>query len=203
MDKEQAKEQAKVDWQFVVDSAAIGEYPHMRRKYVQGVLYAADKIAELTEELENERLRLAVCAAESDMALIDQVVNLKKDVKFWKLECCNWQDLNTKIEEENRQLEDARRWVSVSEKLPPTGKTVMVFRQAWLLPCPATYLDRDYFLKEYDDPNYMESGFYPDEGFLFDLPETLIYPTHWQPFVEPLTTPPEEWSASPPDFAPR
>jgi len=69
---------------------------------------------------------------------------------------------------------------------PRDGTVVLVHSTMWLEPCPATFTSREYLEQEYGDSNYMDEGWYPSYGFLFDLPEITIHPTHWMPLPEPL-----------------
>lgn len=71
------------------------------------------------------------------------------------------------------------------ETAPKDGADVLVMNQKWLMSCPAGYFSKEYFEREYSDPNYMEEGWYPSAGFLFDLPEVVIEPTHWMPLPSP------------------
>ena len=69
-------------------------------------------------------------------------------------------------------------WKTI-ETAPKDGTTVHVISTKWLMPVPAYYISREYLAREYDDPDMMDEGWYPSPGFLFDLPEVTIDPTHW------------------------
>jgi hypothetical protein len=73
------------------------------------------------------------------------------------------------------------------EEMPNNQNTVQLMSNKWLEPCSGCYISREYLAKEYDDPDYMEEGWYPSTGFLFDLPEVVIYPTHFKPLDTPET----------------
>lgn len=79
-----------------------------------------------------------------------------------------------------RKAEAASKWQPI-ETAPKDGTTVQVHSSRWLEPCSASFSSREYFEKEYGDPEHMEEGWYPSCGFLFDLPEITIKPTHWMP----------------------
>ena len=71
------------------------------------------------------------------------------------------------------------------ESAPKDGTDIHVWVRGSLVPVPAHFTSREYFAREYDNPEYMEEGWYPSYGFLFDLPEITIDPTHWIPIPEP------------------
>jgi hypothetical protein len=70
------------------------------------------------------------------------------------------------------------------ETAPRDGTDVHVISTKWLMPVPAHFTSREYLAREYGDPDMMEEGWYPSTGFLFDLPEVTIEPTHWMPLPE-------------------
>lgn len=71
---------------------------------------------------------------------------------------------------------------------PKDGSDVHVISDKWLLPVPAHFTSREYLLREYGNADMMEEGWYPSYGFLFDLPEVTIDPTHWMPLPPPPTS---------------
>ena len=87
-------------------------------KLAEAALKVQKERDELREELENERLRLAVCAAESDMALIDQIVALRK---------------------ENAELQQAQRWVPVGNEIAPENAPVLISCNSVTFPIVGKY----------------------------------------------------------------
>ena len=81
--------------------------------------------------------------------------------------------------------EDKEEWNPNMDEAPKDGTDVYVFHSKWLQPCPAYFVSKQYLKEEYEDENYMEEAWYPSCGFLFDLPECSIYPTHWKPITLP------------------
>lgn len=71
------------------------------------------------------------------------------------------------------------------ETAPRDQVTVHVWLAGALAPLPAYFVSRDYLEREYDDAEYMEEGWYPSHDFYFDLPETVLAPTHWMPLPAP------------------
>lgn len=95
--------------------------------------------------------------------------------------------------ERERYMERSRRsltaalaemWRPIAEA-PKDGTDVWVMSRRWLMPCPAHFTSREYLAREYGDPEHMEEGWYPSHGFLFDLPEVTIEPTHFMPLPAP------------------
>ena len=79
----------------------------------------------------------------------------------------------------------SQQWISIEDRLPEDSVTVYVKCSDGLYPLLAEYSSKKYFLDNYDDENYMEEGFYPSNGFYFDLPEVLLDSvTHWKPNSE-------------------
>ena len=71
------------------------------------------------------------------------------------------------------------------ETAPKDGTEVHGWRRGWAHPAPVYFISREYLAREYDDPLRMEEGWYPSCGFIFDLPEVTLEPTHWMPLPEP------------------
>ena len=67
---------------------------------------------------------------------------------------------------------------------PKDGSDVHVISKKWLMPVPAYFISRKQLLADYGDPDHMDEGWYPSCGFLFDLPEITIEPTHWMPLSD-------------------
>jgi hypothetical protein len=76
------------------------------------------------------------------------------------------------------------KWMPI-ESAPKDGTDVHVTSSKWLMPVPAHFTSKGYLQKEYGDQDCMEEGWYPSCGFLFDLPEVTIDPTHWMPLPPP------------------
>jgi hypothetical protein len=75
------------------------------------------------------------------------------------------------------------------ESAPKDGTTVFVYvRGDSLYPTAARYDSREYFEREYGDPEYMEEGWRWAFGYPSDFHEELIEPYAWRP----LPSPPKE-----------
>jgi len=65
------------------------------------------------------------------------------------------------------------------------GTDIHLWVRGSLTPVPGYFISKQYLAREYGDEDYMDEGWYPSCGFLFDLPEVTIDPTHWMPLPEP------------------
>jgi hypothetical protein len=70
------------------------------------------------------------------------------------------------------------------ETAPKDQSVVLLHSSKWLEPCSGYFISAKYLEKEYGNPYVMEEGWYPSCGFIFDLPEVVIKPTHWMPLPE-------------------
>lgn len=82
---------------------------------------------------------------------------------------------------------EEKEWISVNDRLPEDNKDYQVWESGSLVPSVAHYLDKNYFIKNYEDENYMETGWYYSHGYVYDecLPETPLDVTHWMPLPKP------------------
>lgn len=72
------------------------------------------------------------------------------------------------------------------ETAPKDGTTVLVYVPGeTLYPTAASYDSREYFAKEYGDPEYMPEGWRWENGYPGDFHEEVIDPTHWLPLPSP------------------
>lgn len=77
-------------------------------------------------------------------------------------------------------MTDKNGWMPIATA-PKDGSVIHVISTKWLIPVPAYFLSSQYLYQEYGDSEYMEEGWYPSLHFLFDLPESILEPTHWMP----------------------
>lgn len=76
-------------------------------------------------------------------------------------------------------------WRPIAEA-PRDGTDVFVYvRGDSLYPTAAHYSSREYFEKEYGDPEYMEEGWYWSFGYPSDFHEEVIEPTYFRPIDAP------------------
>lgn len=75
------------------------------------------------------------------------------------------------------------------ETAPKDGTTIQVWIRGSIVPVAVYYVSKNYLLKEYGDPDYMDEGFYYSLGYPFDelLPEIPLGDllTHWMPLPNP------------------
>jgi hypothetical protein len=76
------------------------------------------------------------------------------------------------------------------ESAPRDGTEVLVWcRDEALIPLVMAYSSREYFEKEYGDPDYMEAGWYTSYSYPEGFAEVTHNPTHWQPLPTPPGAP--------------
>lgn len=76
------------------------------------------------------------------------------------------------------------------ETAPKDGADVLLYVPGdSLFPTAGHYDTREYFEREYDDPEYMEEGWRWSYGYPSDLHEEVLQPTHWMP-LPPAPRPP-------------
>lgn len=72
------------------------------------------------------------------------------------------------------------------ETAPKDGRKVLVYVKGdSLYPTAASFKSREYWQSNYDDPEYMEEGWYWAFGYPSDFHEEVIEPTHWMPLPQP------------------
>ena len=72
------------------------------------------------------------------------------------------------------------------ETAPRDGTSVLVHSIKWSQPTMMYFSSKEYFEKEYGDPDYMYEGWYISHGMVFDQPNEYTYdPTHWMPLPKP------------------
>ena len=99
-----------------------------------------------------------------------------------------WNIMSFRLADYNNASQVKERWVDVSTKLPYDNTDFEVWVKGEIIPMVAHYNSREYYQKNYDDPDYMEEGWYFSLAYEGSFYEGTINVTHYRPLPTPPNT---------------
>lgn len=76
-------------------------------------------------------------------------------------------------------------WISCEDRLPEDYEDKQVWIKGEIIPFACHYLNKKYFIDNYEDESYMDEGWYYSHSYQFSSDEPITDVTHWQPLPKP------------------